>query len=45
MDKQTFNKLTRIFGKSYGFEGDEYWREEQKEYCKLKKDIERLLKK
>lgn len=43
MDNKTFDKLQRMFGKSYGFEGSEYWNPNQKEYKKLKEDIEQLL--
>jgi len=44
MNNKTFDKLVRLFGKSYNFSGEEYWNPDQEEYTKLKTRVEKLLK-
>jgi hypothetical protein len=45
MNQKTFDKLVKLFGRSYNFSGEEYWLPEQKEYQKLKSGVEKLFKK
>ena len=44
MEKKTFDKLSRLFGKSYNFDDEMYWKPNQKGYKKLKSRVEKLLK-